>query len=91
MKDSSRLATLSNDLVRQIISVDLEDCRTHFVELEFENPISTVLSATNLGKLVPEIVKLSPPRTLRSVFGVIEVTVHSTKILANDGSVGIKP
>jgi hypothetical protein len=88
---SSRFATLSNDFVRQIISVDLDDCNTHYVELELENPISTVLSATNLGKFVPEIVKLSPPRTLRSVSGVMEVTVQFTLILAKDESVGIKP
>jgi len=91
VNDSSRLATLSNDLVRQTISVDLDDYKTHLVESEFENPISTVLSATNLGKLVPEMVKLSPPRTLSSTSGVIDVTVQSTLILTAVRSVGIKP
>ena len=87
----SRLATLSNPLVRQIISVDFEDYKTHLVESELLKPMSTVLSATNFGKLVPEIVKLSPPRTFKSTFGVMAVTVQSTLILAADGSVGIKP
>lgn len=82
---------MSNDLVMQIISVDLEDCKTHLVVYVLENPISTVLSATNFGKLVPEIVKLSPPRTLSSVFGVMEVTVQSTLILVAAESTGIKP
>jgi len=50
-----------------------------------------VLSATNLGKLVPTMVKVSPPRTLSSVLGVMDVTVQSTLILAADGSVGINP
>ena len=91
VNSSSRLATLSKLLVRQIISVDLDDYKTHFVPSELENPISTVLSATNLGKLVPTMVKVSPPRTLSSVSGVIDVTVQSTLILAADGSVGINP
>jgi hypothetical protein len=58
---------------------------------ELENPMSTVLSLRNLGKLVPEIVSLSYPRTFNSVAGTIEVTVQSTSILAMDYSFGIDP
>jgi len=91
VNSSSRLATLSKPLVRHFISVDLDDYKTHFVPSELEKPISTVLSATNFGKLVPTMVKISPPRTLISVSGVMDVTVQSTFILAAEGSVGINP
>jgi hypothetical protein len=67
VNSSSRLVFLLKLFVRQIISVDLDDYKTHFVNSELEKLISTVLSATNFGKLVPEMVKRSPPRTLISV------------------------
>jgi hypothetical protein len=91
VNSSSRLVFLLKLFVRQIISVDLDDYNTHFVNSELEKLISTVLSATNFGKLVPEMVKRSPPRTLISVSGIMAVTVQSTLILGTLGSVGIKP
>jgi hypothetical protein len=91
VNSSSRLVFLLKLFVRQIISVDLDDYKTHFVNSELEKLISTVLSATNFGKLVPEMVKRSPPRTLISVSGIMVVTVQSTLILGTLGSVGIKP
>jgi hypothetical protein len=56
-----------------------------------EKPISTVLSFKNFGKLVPEIVKLSEPKTFKFSFGVIAVTVHSTGSFYTEASTGIKP
>lgn len=91
VNSSSRLVFLLKLFVRQIISVDLDDYNTHFVNSELEKLISTVLSATNFGKLVPEMVKRSPPRTLISVSGIMDVTVQSTLILGKLESVGIKP
>ena len=91
VNSSSRLVFLLKLFVRQIISVDLDDYKTHFVNSELEKLISTVLSATNFGKLVPEMVKRSPPRTLISVSGIMDVTVQSTLILGKLESVGIKP
>lgn len=53
--------------------------------------MSMTLSVKYLGKLVPEIVKLSCPKTLRSVVGRTEATVQSTWILVTSDLVGISP
>ena len=91
VNSSSRLVFLLKLFVRQIISVDLDDYKIHFVNSELEKLILTVLSATNFGKLVPEMIKRSPPRTLISVSGIMDVAVQSILILGTLGSVGTNP
>jgi len=91
VRASFRLATLSNRWVRQTSLVESETWARHLVFCVFENSISIVLSVRYLGKFVPVIVKLSKPKTLRSVAGAMEVIEQSTWILATSDLTGMRP
>ena len=50
----------------------------HLVFKVFENSISITLSVKYLGKLVPVNVRLSYPKTFKSIDGWIDAIVQST-------------
>jgi len=63
----------------------------HSVSWESENFITTVLVLRLCGRLVPEIVMLSPPRRLRPKLGSAPEIVQSTAWAATSAALGIKP
>ena len=71
-------AILLNYLVKQIKCVEFDFYGMHLVLFGLLNSMSMVLSSRNLGKLVPMMVKLSAPRTLRSSSGWMAETVQLT-------------
>jgi len=82
---------VSNGVVRQTRAVEVEDWGVHFVAEASLKAIETELLVMSLGKFVPEIVKLSPPRRLMVLVGMRPVTVHWIAWGVSEALFGITP
>jgi len=85
------LAVASKALVRQTRAVDVDVWGAHCVAAVSLNVIETVLLLKSVGKLVPEMVRLSPPSKLMDPVGVRPETEHAIDEDARDALFGTTP
>jgi hypothetical protein len=85
------LAVTSKALVKQTRAVDEEVCGVQAVEDASAKVIVTVLLLKSVGRFVPEIVRLSPPRRLIDPVGARAAMVHWTVTGATAALFGMMP